>query len=176
MVQTIKVPTDIPLFLQSNRMAMRSLLILLLCLAACGQKTSQQTPTTADTTQVIELALRSALGQDFPELDAVKRKHRLSDSIFFTTNLFSLSNLPSKVDSFVFKVMPDTAICTVIKADTTVVTEQLPNYLRLQSFQQTDTGYFVQFESVICVPKAQKDASVGLHILKTKDKFVFEKK
>lgn len=152
---------------------MRLVFIFLLFLAACVNKRADQTPASADTTQVIELALKTALGQQFPEMDAVKRRSIFQDSILFTTSLFSIEKLPPRVDSFKFKIMPDTMICPLLKTDT--ISTELPNYLRLQAFQKTDTGYFVQFESVICIPSATRDASVGLHILRTKDKFVFEK-
>ena len=153
---------------------MRLTFIILLFLTACGSRNSGQTPSNADTTQVIELALKTALGHDFPEMDAVKSTVAFGDSIFFTTSLFSLSKLPAKVDSFSFKIMPDTSICPLLKKDT--ISAELPNYLRLQAFQKTDSGYFVQFESMFCIPVPTPDASVGLNILKTKDRFVFEKK
>lgn len=146
----------------------------LLFMAACANQSSSETPASADTTQVIALALRTTLGQDFPEMDNVKRKSIFQDSIFFTTSLFSIEKLPSSVDSFRFKIMPDTLICPLLKTDT--ISEELPNYLRLQTFEKTDTGYFVQFESIVCIPSPTRDASVGVHILRTKDKFVFEKK
>ena len=62
-------------------------------------------------------------------------------------------------------------ICSVIKTDTV---SELPNYLRLQTFEKTDTDYFVKFESVDCIPSPSKDGAVSLRILKSKDKFVFK--
>ena len=153
---------------------MRSLFILLLILTACADKSRKQTSSAADTTQVIELALKTVLGQPFPEMDGVKRKSIFNDSIFLTTNLLPLSSLPPGVDSFRFKILPDTMICSVIKSDS--VTAELPNYLRLQSFEKTDTGYFVRFESIDCIPSASRDGAVSLHILKTNDKYVFKRK
>ena len=153
---------------------MRILLVLLLFLTACGNRNAGHNSSTADTTQVIELALKTALGQDFPEMDAVKLNSVFGDSIFFTTSLLPLSILPSSVDSFKFRIMPDTMICPLLKTDT--VSPELPNYLRLQAFQKTDSDYYVEFQSVFCIPAPTRDASVGLHILKTKDKFVFQKK
>ena len=153
---------------------MRLLFILLLILTASADKSRQQTSSAADTTQVIELALKTVLGEPFPGMDGVKRKSSFNDSIFLTTNLLPLSRLPSRVDSFRFKILPDTMICSVIKSDT--VATELPNYLRLQSFEKTDTGYFVKFESVDCIPSASLDGSVSLQVLKTKDKFVFKHK
>jgi len=151
---------------------MRSLFILLLILTACAEKGKKQTSSAADTTQVIELALRTVLVEPFPDMDGVKRKSMFHDSIFLTTRLIPLSKLPHSVDSFHFKVLPDTMICSVLKSDT--VAEELPNYLSLQTFQKTDTGYFVKFESVDCVPSPSRDGSVSLHILKTHDKYVFK--
>lgn len=153
---------------------MRPLLLFLLILTACADKSSKQTSSSADTTQVIELALKTVLGQSFPELNGVKRKNSFNDSIFLTTRLFSLSNLPPAADSFRFKILPDSMICTVIKTDT--VTTGVPNFLLLETFAKTDTDYFVRFESVDCIPSPSRAGAVSLHILKTKDKFVFKQR
>lgn len=150
---------------------MRWSLILLLVLTACADKTNKRTSTTADTTQVIKVALKTVLEEPFPDMDGIKRKSSFKDSIFLTTNLFSLASLPTSVDSFRFKILPDTMICSVIKTDTV---SELPNYLRLQTFEKTDTDYFVRFESVDCIPSPSKDGAVSLRILKSKDKFVFK--
>ena len=153
---------------------MRLVIIVLLFLTACADKGRKLTASTADTTHAIELALKTVLVESFPEMDGIRRKSSFSDSIFLTTNQVRLSTLPSSVDSFQFKILPDTMICSVIKSDT--MTEELPNYLRLQSFEKTDTGYFVQFESVDCIPAPSRDGAVSLHLLRTKDKFVFNHK
>ena len=153
---------------------MRRLLILLLIVPGCADKSSKQTSSTADTTRVIEVALKTILEEPFPEMDGIKRKSSFHDSIFLTTNLFPLSNLPASVDSFRFKILPDTLICSVIKSDTAAA--ELPNYLRLQTFEKTDTDYLVRFESVDCIPSPSKDGAVSLRILKSKDKFVFKQK
>ena len=152
---------------------MRSLFILLLILTACADKSKKLTSSAADTAQVIELALRTVLVEPFPDMDGVKRKSMFHDSIFLTTTLIPLSKLPHSVDSFCFKILPDTLLCSVLKSDT--VAEELPNYLSLQTFQKTDTGYFVKFESVDCIPSPSRDGSVSLHILKTNDKYVFKR-
>ena len=150
---------------------MRVLLLLLLILTACADKSKKQPSSAADTTQVIEVALKTVLEEPFPDMDGIRRKSSFKDSIFLTTNLFSLASLPTSVDSFKFKVLPDTMICSVIKTDTV---SELPNYLRLQTFEKTDTDYFVRFESVDCIPSPSKDGAVSLRILKSKDKFVFK--
>ena len=153
---------------------MRTAIIVLLIFTACADKSRRQTPSAADTTEVIELALKTVLVESFPQMNGVRRKSNFNDSIFLTTNLVPLASLPSSIDSFHFKVLPDTIICSVIKSDT--ITAELPNYLRLQSFEKTDTGYFVQFESIDCIPAPSRDGSVSLHLLRTKDKFVFNQK
>ncbi len=104
---------------------MRSLLILLLIVTACTDKSKQQTSSAADTTQVIEVALKTLLVEHFPEMDGIKRKSSFNDSIFLTTNLFPLTKLPPGIDSFRFKILPDTVICSVIKSDTTVTKCQI---------------------------------------------------
>lgn len=153
---------------------MHRLFVFLIILSACSDKSSKQTSSAADTTQVIQLALKTVLTESFPEMDGVKRKSIFNDTIFLTTNLFALSKLPSNIDSFSFKVLPDTSICSLLKADT--INEELPNFLRLQSFEKTDSDYIVRFESVDCVPAPSRDGAVSLHILNTKDKYVFKHK
>ena len=150
---------------------MRVLLIFLLFLIACSEKSRMQKSSAADTTRVVELALKTVLNEPFPVMDGIRRGSAFNDSIFLTTGLFSLSNLPSGVDSFHFKVLPDSSICSAIRSDTG--TAELPNYLRLKSFEKTDTGYLVRFESVDCIPYPSLDGAVSLHILKTKNKFEF---
>ena len=147
--------------------------ILLIILASCANRNNQVSQSKNDTTKVIELAVRTVLEGDFPDVAAVKRKDKLNDSIFFTTNLLPLSTLPQSVDSFRFKILPDTLICTIIKSDS--ASGELPNYLKLRSFEKSDTGYFVQLESLSCLPSGG-GGSVSIHIVKTKDTFVSKKK
>lgn len=153
---------------------MHILFVFLIVLSACADKSRKQSPTSADTTQVIQLALKTVLTESFPEMDGLKRKSIFNDTIFLTTNLFSLSALPARVDSFRFKILPDTLICSAMKKDT--INEELPNFLRLQSFEKTDSDYVVRFESVDCVPSPSRDGAVSLHILKTIDKYTFKGK
>ena len=114
------------------------------------------------------------MSEPFPVMDGIKRRSHDNDSIFLTTQLFSLSNLPPNVDSFHFKVLPDSMICSAIRSDTSEA--ELPNYLNLKSFEKTDTGYVVQFESVDCIPYPSLDGAVSLTIRKTKDKYMFNNK
>src|SRR4030095_5316987 len=158
----------------SIRNNMRIFCILLVFLVGCAQKGGKQRASTVDTTRVITLALKTVMSDRFPVMDGIKRKSTYNDSIFLTTKLFSLSNLPANVDSFHFKVIPDSMICSAIRSDTT--TAELPNYLRLKTFEKNDTGYLVQFESVDCIPYPSLDGAVSLQIRKTKDKYQLNRK
>lgn len=150
---------------------MRLSLLFLIVLSACTEQSSRQVIATEDTTRVIEVALRTVLEQPFPDMDGIRRKSSFNDSIFLTTELMPLNKLPVSVDSFRFKILPDSAICSMIKSDTVA---DLPNFLKLQAFEKTDTDYFVKFESVDCIPSPSKDGAVSFRILKSKDKFVFK--
>lgn len=160
--------------LNSIRNSMRILCILVVFLVACGQKAGKQRASTVDTTRVIALALKTVMSEPFPVMDGIRRKSTFNDSVFLTTKLFSLKNLPAHVDSFNFKVIPDSMICSAIRSDTS--TAELPNYLRLKTFEKNDTGYLVQFESVDCIPYPSLDGAVSLQIRKTKDKYLFNRK
>jgi hypothetical protein len=153
---------------------MNRLPALLFLLYSCGSKQADLKGSGADTTQVIQLALKTVLTEPFPEMEGVKRKSSFGDTIFLTSSLIAADKLPAAVDSFHFKVLPDSSICATLKSDT--ATLELPDFLSLQEFQKTDSGYFVRFESVDCVPNPSRDGSVSLHILKTKDKFIFNHK
>jgi len=150
------------------------ILLVLVFLVACSQKGSKQRAATADTTRVIALALKTVMSERFPVMDGIKRRSSYNDSIFLTTKLFSLSNLPPDVDSFHFKVIADSMICSAIRSDTN--SAELPNYLRLKTFEKNDTGYLVQFESVDCIPYPSLDGAVSLQIRKTKDQYKFNRK
>ena len=147
--------------------------IMLVMLASCANRDGQGTQSGNDTTKAIELAVKTVLEEDFPEMEPVKKRSNLKDSIFLTTTLLSLSHLPQRVDSFRFKVLPDTLICSVIRLDT--LSGDLPNYLKLTSFEKRDTGYFVELESLSC-QRGGESGSVGVFIVKSKDTFVFQKK
>jgi len=144
--------------------------ITMIVLASCTNRNGQVSQSKNDTVTAIELAVKTALVEDFPEMEPVKRKN--GDSIFITSSLLSLSHLPQKIDSFRFKIMPDTMICATIKLDTS---QDIPNYLKLSSFEKRDTGYFVQLESLSC-QSGGEGGSVSIFIVKTEDRFVFKER
>src|SRR4030095_3021410 len=89
-------------FIEFNTNSMRIICIVLVFLVACSQKGGKQHASAVDTTRVIALALKTVISEPFPVMDGIKRRSSYNDSIFLTTKLFSLSNLPLNVDSFHF--------------------------------------------------------------------------
>lgn len=150
--------------------SIHKIFLVVIVLASCTNRSGQVSQSKNDTVTAIELAVKTALVEDFPEMEPVKRKS--GDSIFITSSLFSLSDLPQKIDNFKFIILPDTLICATIKLDTS---QNRPNYIKLSSFEKRDTGYFVQLESLSC-PAGGEGGSVGIFIVKSKDTFVFKKK
>jgi hypothetical protein len=148
--------------------------LLALLMSACSGKGKESTASAADTTRVIELALKTVMTESFPEIEGIRRQSVFRDSVFLTTSLMPLSMLPSDIDSFHFKPLADSLICSAIRQDTG--SAELPNYLALQAFEKTDSGYFLTFESIDCVPSPSRDGAVSLHILKTEDRYIFNKK
>jgi hypothetical protein len=150
------------------------LLISLIILVSCTNRDAQVSSSKNDTTKAIELAIKTILEEDFPDAPAMKKVALFHDSIFFAaSNLLPASSLPERVDSFHIKVLTDTLLCARMKSDTSY--KDLPNYLRLDSFENRDTAYFVKLESLNCLPSGE-GGSVGIFIVKTKDTFVFKKK
>lgn len=148
--------------------------ILLVMVASCTNRDSQVSQSGNDTTKAIELAIKTILEEDFPDAPAMKKVALFHDSIFFAaSNLLPTSSLPERVDSFHIQVLADTLLCARMKSDTSY--KELPNYLKLDSFENRDTAYFVKLESLNCLP-AGEGGSVGIFIVKSKDTFVFKKK
>ena len=152
---------------------MRSLFIFLLALTACAEKSSKQTSTAADTTQVIEVALKTLLVESFPDMNGIKRKSSFHDSIFLTTNLLPLSSLPSSVDSFHFKILPDSAICSVIKSDTATVSCR--TFFGFRLLKKRIPAISFASKVWIVFPPPQKMGPSICTILKTNDKYLFKK-
>lgn len=148
-------------------------LISLMIVAGCTNRNAQVSSSKNDTTKAIELAIKTILEGDFPDAPAMKKVALFHDSIFFAaSNLLPASRLPERVDSFHIKVLADTLLCARMKSDTSY--KELPNYLKLDSFENRDTGYYVKLESLNCLSSGEAGA-LGIFIIKTKDNFVFEK-
>ena len=140
---------------------------------SCTNRDAQTSSSKNDTTKAIELAIKTILEEDFPDAPSMKRVGLFHDSIFFAaSNLVPASRLPERVDSFHIQVLADTLLCARMKSDTSY--KELPNYLRLDSFENRDTVYFVKLESLNCLPGGEA-GSLGIFIVKSKDNIVFEK-
>ena len=148
-------------------------LISLFLFASCKNREAQVSSSKNDTTKAIQLAIKTILQEDFPDAPAMKKVALFHDSIFVAaTHSLPVASFPDRVDSFRLKVLADTLLCANMRSDTSY--KELPNYLKLDSFENRDSGYFVKFESLNCM-RGGEGGSVGIFILKTKDNFVFKK-
>ena len=145
-----------------------------LTLTACSTgDTSQKNLSKSDTTQVLELAVKAAFDGFLPDVSSVKDKFYFSDSILFTSKTFPLDSLPSSIDTLKFKILSENVICRLVLSDS--LSENQPNYLSVQAFEKSDTGYYVQLASLSCVPYGG-GGSLGLYIAKQSDTFYIKKK
>lgn len=150
--------------------------ISLIVLISCTDRNRDATASSSknDTARAIQLAIKTILTEDFPDAPSMKKVGVFHDSIFFVaSSLLPTTHVPERVDSFHIKVLADSLLCATMKSDTSY--KELPNYLKLDSFENRDTGYFVKLESLNCLPGGEA-GSLGIFIVKTKDNFVFEKK
>ena len=145
-----------------------------LTFTACSTSDKSQTNLIkSDTTKVLELAVNAAFHGFLPDVSSVKDKYYFKDSILFTSKTFPLDSLPSQVDTFRFKILPENTICREILSDSLSVNH--PNYLSVQAFEKSDTGYYVQLASLSCFPYGG-GGSLGLYIAKQSDTFYIKKK
>jgi hypothetical protein len=148
--------------------------IWILTLTACSTvDTSQKNLPKSDTSQVLELAVKAAFHGFLPDASSVKDKFYFKDSILFTSKTFPLDSLPTKVDSLQFKILSENIICGLILSDSLL--ENHPNYLSVQAFEKSDTGYYVQLASLSCFPYGG-GGSLGLYIAKQSDTFYIKTK
>jgi hypothetical protein len=122
----------------------------------------------SDTTKVLELAVRTAFQGFLPDVSAVKGKYYFKDSILFTSTSLTIDSLPKVVDTLKFKILSKEHLCTLIKNDS--LSDNQPNYLSIQAFQKSDTGYYVQIASLSCLLYGGGGA-LGLYIAKQNDTF-----
>lgn len=150
--------------------ALRSIIFVsALWWTSCDTRDSTQSSLPkSDTTKVLELAIRTAFQGFLPGVSAVKSKYYYKDSILFTSASLSLDSLPKAIDTLKFKVLSKDQLCKVIKNDS--LSGDQPNYLNIQSFQKSDTGYYVQIASLSCFLYGG-GGTLGLYIVKQKDTF-----
>ncbi|HEY1869427.1 MAG TPA: hypothetical protein VGG71_00145 [Chitinophagaceae bacterium] len=143
---------------------------VLIVFISCKSSKEKVTQPKGDTTRVIELAVRTAFfHQNLPKMGPLFYSYHFKDSVLFTSDSLSLSNLPLKIDSVFFKVLPQDQICSMISADTNI--NKVPNYLCIGAFEKSDTGYYINIQSRSCLPFGGGGA-IGIHIVKEKDSLI----
>jgi hypothetical protein len=122
---------------------------MLICLISCKSPKSEVIQPKNDTTKVLELAIRTAFyHEQLPAISPLKKEFHFKDSILFTTNLLPLSALPLSIDTISFKILSRNQICSLIRADSNI--SELSNYLYVSAFEKSDTGYYVNIQSLSC--------------------------
>lgn len=150
-----------------------TLLVLCVYLSACSEQNIPISQSKSDTTQVIELAIRSAFYGYLPDASAIKGKYYSNNSMLFTSKSLQLSSLPMQVDTLKFKILSEDEVCRIMKPGS--LSETHINYLCLRSFEKSDTGYYVQLQSLNCFPYGG-GGSLGLYISKVGDSFIIKSK
>lgn len=149
-------------------------IISTLCLTSCSTNdTSTKNFAKSDTTKILELAIRTAFHGFLPDVSAVKGNYYFKDSILFTSKSLTLDSLPTAVDTLKFKILSKDHLCRLIKNDS--FSENQPNYLSIQAFEKTDTGYYIQIASLSCLPYGG-GGSLGLYIAKQGDTLYVKKR
>ena len=147
---------------------------LLISFIGCKKPNPKVIQPKTDTARVIELALRTAFYHyNLPETYSLTLKYYFHDSILFTTRSLPLKYLPSNIDTLNFKILTREKIFSLIKSDTNV--SNLPNYLCIGAFEKSDTGYFVNIQSLSCRPYGG-GGTIRIYIVKNKDSFIVKNK
>lgn len=151
-----------------------SLYIILIIFTSCEISNAKIKQTKNDTTKVLELALLTAFyHENLPGITALKYPYRFKDSILFTSDSLSLITLPLNIDTLKFKILTKTEILSMLYADSNM--DKLPNYLSVERFERSDTGYYVNILSLSSIHFGG-GGSIGLYIAKVKDSFIVKSK
>ena len=148
--------------------------ILVFILVSCKNSIAKVVENQSDTSKVIELAIRTAFyHQNLPGISSLKKNYHFKDSILFTSDSLSLFFLPQSVDSINFKILPKRQICSLFTTEGDL--NKVPNYLYIDTFEKSDTGYYVSLESLNCFPFSG-GGKIGIYITKEKDSFIVKNK
>jgi hypothetical protein len=144
-----------------------TLCLYLVMLLSCQNNASNSQRHDNDTMAILKVTLKEGITSKFmPSASPLKRKWRFGDSILLTSQTLPLNLLPSSVDEQNFKILSQEQICLMIKEDTDI--SQLPNYLNVKKFEKSDTGYYIQVQSLSCLPFGG-GGSLGLYFKKIND-------
>jgi hypothetical protein len=127
-----------------------------------------------DTSILLKTVINEGISDRYmPSTDPLTYKYKFGDSILLTSNVLALDILPSSIGQQKFKILSQSEIYALIKKDSTLT--QVPNYLFLSRFEKSDTGYYVQLQSLSCRDFGG-GGSLGLYLKKEKDSFVIIKR
>jgi hypothetical protein len=122
------------------------LIALLLFECSCINQNTTFVRIDNDTIKVIKAALREAMSLRYmPDASSLKHGTNLTDSIILTSSVLPLSNLPSNIDSQIFKIFPEEEVCR----DSASMRKL--NYLNVVNFEKSDTGFYIQILNLSCI-------------------------
>jgi hypothetical protein len=151
-----------------------SFYILLNSLFGCQSNTPIIVKQENDTSKILNTVIKDGISDRYmPSADPLTYKYKFGDSILLTSNVLPLDILPSSIGRQKFKILPRSEIYALIKKDSTLT--HVPNYLLLTQFEKSDTGYYVQLQSLSCWDFGG-GGSLGLYLKKEKDSFVVIKR
>lgn len=150
------------------------LLIISAAIASCTNNSKKIPFAKNDTTEVLNLALRTAFyHENLPGISPLKRNYLFKDSILFTSDSIPLSALPSNIDTLNFKILDHNQICLSIRSDSGK--QERSNYLFIRAFEKRNEEYYVSIQSLSCFPYGG-GGSIGIHIIKEKSSFFVKDK
>ena len=147
-----------------------SVLGLSILLFSCSDRKTFNYLPENDTVKVLNTAIAMGMtGEYMPGASPLTRKYHFGDSILLTSVSLPVDLLPRKVKNQCFKILPSKAICSMLVRDSS--SAELPNYLSVRRFEQSDTGFYVQMQSLSCLPFGG-GGSLGIYLKKVRDSFV----
>ena len=151
-----------------------SLVFLLLAFVSCENRQQGRQTFHSDTAMVLELAILNGIDdRHMPSATMLTGRSHFHDTILITSKILPLDSLPTKIGAKHFKVLPQKQICNEFaRYDTADLT---PGYLKLTRFEKSDTGYYVQLQSISCGEYASGGA-LGMYFRKVKDSLVITNK
>ena len=145
-------------------------LILLFC--SCSQRHSTITTSLSDTSKVLQIAILMGIDIKFmPDAGSLKGKLRFADTVLLTSQALPLELLPKALGDQQFKIRPQTEICTILDQEQSFPS---PKYLKVQTLEKSDSGYYVQMQSISC-RRYPSGGSLGLYFKKYGDSFLVVK-
>jgi len=148
--------------------------ILLNLLFACQSNVPVTVKQENDTSKILKTVITDGVSDRYmPSTDPLTYKYKFGDSVLLTSNVLPLDILPSSIAHQKFKILPQSEIYALIKKDS--ILTHVPNYLLLNQFEKSDTGYYVQLQSLSCRDFGG-GGSLGLYLKKEKDSFIVIKR